>query len=87
MKYQNPSHYKYRTLGTIDAIKREKYRLNCSITQQERILSEDWEQIKNPFRFANMAINIGKLFFSSEKKPDWWSAIISGCRYAVKLVR
>ena len=85
MKQQNLNHYRYRALGNIDAIKREKYLLKHTIDQQEQVLSDDWEKIKKPFRFTNMLMDVGGLLFSSKKK-GWLPMIFSGYRFASSLI-
>ena len=82
MKY--PQHY--RRLHSIKEIEAEKQYLRKSIKRQESILSENWEEIKKPFRFVNIVTSFAG-FFLPAKKSRWIPLIMTGVQLAVAVAK
>ena len=82
MKY--PLHY--RRLRSLKDIEIEKRYLKKRLKRQEYILSENWEEIKKPFRFTNIAISIAGLLLPA-KKSRWVPLLFTGIQLAVSIAK
>lgn len=82
---RNNNRYRYRDIKSLDDIRYEKYLLKHSINKQKDVLANDWGEIKKPFNYLNMAMNVASLFISPKKK-GWIPMIFSGYKLASSLV-
>lgn len=82
MKY--PLHY--RRLHSIKDIEAEKRYLKKRLKYQEQVISDNWEEIKKPFRYTNMAISLAG-FLLPAKKGRWVPLILSGIQIAASIIK
>ena len=76
----------YIKLNSIKAIKVEKRRLRENLRKHEEILLEDWEEIKKPFRFVNIAISTIQ-FLLPARKGKWIPMLFSGYQLASSFIK
>ncbi|MDR2475693.1 MAG: hypothetical protein LBD45_07525 [Bacteroidales bacterium] len=76
----------YSRIDSIEAIKTEKRLLKKYIRHHERILADDWEDVKKTFQFLNIAVSLTGFFFSG-KKGKWMPVIFTASQFAFSALK